>query len=536
MIAFKAKAYDVLNKKYIDTDFTTYSFGTFLDIGDIYNKSGAVGEIPAPLTDYVFDDNTNFAYRAFIYWATYQKSRTNSPQIKFCLTDDLNDKYLEVAGFNVALMYKKVRSDGPMTCSDWTNCFSWISANHYPVCLLGININTIDDLVNWEYTASLAYETDTQTYRVRTADSPVFNDFSGYVWPDIVNNFIDFININPSDIPDSGGNSDTGGGTGDFDNSSDDIDFSELPILSATDAGFVTIYTPTTSQLKSLAKYMWTTDFVDVIKKLFGDPMDAILGLSIVPVNIPSVTSKEVTVGFVGTGVTMPVATDQYIGFDCGTLNINEYWGSALDYSPYTKANIFLPYIGFRQLSTDDIMGKAVHLKYRIDILSGACTAQIKCGGSVIYQFSGSCAASLPVSGRDFSDIVRNAISIAGSTGAMIASGGMSAPISAGVVTAGLTTTANNVMGMKPHIQHSGAVSGSGGLLGLQTPFLILERPRQSLAKGYKTHLGYPSNISAKLSTLKGYTRVEEIHLDNMTCTDKECEEIYQKLRQGVII
>lgn len=333
-----------------------------------------------------------------------------------------------------------------------------------------------------------------------------------------------------------GDESDTGGGSGDFDGSSDNIDFSELPIKSAVDAGFVTIYTPSTSQLVSLAEYMWTTDFVDVIKKLFGDPMDAILGLSIVPVSVPALTTKEVSVGFVGTGVTMPVASDQYIGFDCGTLNVKEYWGSALDYAPYTKANIFLPYIGFRQLSVDDIMGKAVHLKYRIDILSGACTAQIKCGGSVLYQFSGSCAASLPVSGRDFSDIVKNAISIAGSTGAMIASGGMSAPISAGVVTAGLTTTANNVMGMKPHLQHSGAVSGTGGLLGLQTPFMILERPRQSLPKGYKTHLGYPSNITSKLSALSGYTRVEEIHLENMTCTDKELKEIYQKLREGVII
>lgn len=354
-------------------------------------------------------------------------------------------------------------------------------------------------------------------------------------WRDAWQNTI-FLNswgTNPS-FP--GTDSDTGGGTGDFDNSSDDIDFSELPILSAVDAGFVTIYTPNTAQLKQLAQYMWTTDFVDVIKKLFGDPMDAILGLSVVPVTIPASTSKEVTVGFVGTGVTMPVASEQYIGFDCGTLNVKEYWGSALDYSPYTKCNIFLPYIGFRQLNIDDVMGKAVHLKYRIDILSGACTAQIKCGSSVVYQYSGSVAASLPVSGSDFSDIVRNAISIAGATGAMVASGGMSAPVSAGVLTSALTTTANNVMGMKPHIQHSGAVSGTGGMLGLQVPFLILERPRQSKAKNYNQYVGYPSNITSRLSALSGFTTIEEIHLENMSCTDEELKEIYQKLQEGVIL
>ena len=84
----------------------------------------------------------------------------------------------------------------------------------------------------------------------------------------------------PSDPYSEGGESDTGGGTGNFDGTSVDIDFASLPTLSAVDTGFISLYNPTLAQLQSLANYMWSDLFdLDTFKKLFGDPMQAILGL-----------------------------------------------------------------------------------------------------------------------------------------------------------------------------------------------------------------------------------------------------------------
>ena len=57
-------------------------------------------------------------------------------------------------------------------------------------------------------------------------------------------------------------------------------------------------------------------------------------------------------------------------------LVVPHKYNSYLDYAPYTKAEIFLPFIGFCPLNINDIMGKSVDITYNIDLLSGVCTAR----------------------------------------------------------------------------------------------------------------------------------------------------------------
>lgn len=329
----------------------------------------------------------------------------------------------------------------------------------------------------------------------------------------------------------NGGNSGTGGGTGNFDGTGDDIDIPGLPTLSAVDTGFITLFNPSASELLNLANYMWGDLFdVSTWKKIFADPMDAILGLSIVPVAVPNGGSSAVTVGNISTGISMNKAAAQYVAVDCGTLNVNEYWGAYLDYDPYTKAEIYLPYIGTHPLSVDDIMNKPVHVVYHIDILSGACCAYVKCGGSVLYSFVGQCSCSIPITGNDWTNVVNGALSIAASIGTMVATGGASAPMSV----ASIASTAVN--SMKPNVEKSGSMGGMGGMLGVQTPYLILTRPRQALPERQNSFTGYPSFITISLGDCSGYTEIEKIHLENITATEQELSEIENLLKGGVIL
>ena len=345
--------------------------------------------------------------------------------------------------------------------------------------------------------------------------------------------YFDGVTPYESDPYSKGGTSDEGGGTGDFDGTSDDIAIPELPTLSATSTNFITLFNPSLGELQNLANYMWSDLFdLDTFKKIFADPMDCILGLSIVPVAVPSGGSKAVTVGNISTGVTMQVASAQYVSVDCGTLNVNEYWGAYLDYDPYTKAEIYLPYIGTHPIAVDDIMGKAVHVVYHVDILSGACTAYVQCGGSVLYSFIGQCSASIPITGNDWTNVINGVLSIAGSIGSMVATGGMSAPLA---VTAGASLASTAINTMKPSVEKSGSMSGVGGMLAVQTPYIILTRPRQARPKQQNTYTGYPSFITSKLSKLTGYTEIEVIHMDGLTCTDSEATEIENLLKGGVI-
>lgn len=328
-----------------------------------------------------------------------------------------------------------------------------------------------------------------------------------------------------------GGDTDVSEANGDFDDTSDPIGFPSLPSLGATDTGLITLYNPSLAEVKALATYMWTNPAFDISawKKIFADPIDAILGLSIVPVAVPDGGTRPIAVGNILTDVNMNVAAQQYIELQCGALNVNEFWSSYLDYEPYTKAEIYLPYCGVHQLSVDDIMDKTVEVRYHIDILTGSCCAYVKCGDSVLYQFIGQCSSSIPVASGDFSEIISSALNAALAVGSLAATGGASAPFSVPEI------TANAVNILKEKIQKSGSLSGTGGMLATQKPYLILTRPRQAHPANQNHYTGYPSFITENLSELSGYTEIEDIHLENVSATDSELNEIVTLLEGGVI-
>lgn len=335
-----------------------------------------------------------------------------------------------------------------------------------------------------------------------------------------------------SDDPYSlGGYSAVGGGQGTFSGVGGHVGFSALPTLSAVATGFITLYNPTAAQMASLSSYMWDSNLFDMNtwQKLWADPMDAILGLSIVPVEVPNGGTVTVKVGNISTGVSMTRAASQYVTVDCGSVLVRESFGGYLDYDPYTKIDLYLPYIGTHALSADEVMGKNIHVIYHVDILSGGCIAEIAADGEVLYNFIGQCSASIPVSGADMTQVINGIISASVSVGSMVATGGASAPMAL----PSLASTAVN--SMKPSIEKSGGLSGMGGMLGIQTPYLIISRPRMARPEEQNKFTGYPSFITETLGNLKGYTEIEMCHLENIPATDSELSEIENLLKSGVI-
>lgn len=333
--------------------------------------------------------------------------------------------------------------------------------------------------------------------------------------------------------------SEPGGGDGGSD-TGDDIGFSTPPSSSAVASGFVTLFTPDLTTLNAVAAYMWSSNFdIDQIKKIFANPIDAILGLHIVPCAITPAGQKEIKVAGFGTGQYSGYTTNQYVTVNCGSVAIPKKWGSYLDYSPYTKTQIWLPFIGFREINIDDIQGKTISLQYIIDILSGACVAEvlIPCDDgttSVLYSFTGSCAAEIPITSADMRGAISAAMSIAGSAvaaAATVASGGATAPMAAGVI----ASTAVNSMALKPTIQRSGTASGAAGYLAQRIPYIVREQPNIALPAEQNKLTGYPSFVTVSLNTLSGYNEIANIHLENVPGTDAELSEIENLLHSGVI-
>ena len=337
------------------------------------------------------------------------------------------------------------------------------------------------------------------------------------------------------------GSVDQGGGDGTYDGTSDTISEPNLPTLSALDTGFVTVFKPTKTQLKNLYDYLWTGLFdINNFRKIFANPIDTIMGFGIVPINLVTGTAKEVKVGNIGTGINMLPVSEQYYRLDCGTITIPEYWGTYLDYEPYFTMDLYLPYIGSVPISTDDVKRNWVKPKtgtiqvvYHIDILSGACVAYILCNGSVAYEYAGSCLTQLPITGNDFTSTFQSIIGIAGnvtSAGIKIAAGG-----SAGILN-DATDAAHNVMNAKPTINRSGGVASTSGLMGVQTPYLILNRPIPAVAGNQNSYTGYPAHMTKILSEVHGYTEWEQVWFKDIPATDPELQELKTLLDGGVIL
>lgn len=209
-----------------------------------------------------------------------------------------------------------------------------------------------------------------------------------------------------------GGESEPGGGNGTFNDTSDPIPIPPLPELSATDTGLVTLFRPSSVELKSLASYLWTnvTDIFENLNKFFVNPTDYLISLNIFPCNPPVGEARTIHIGALVSTITMPPLVSQWFQHNCGTISLPEYWGSALDYSPNTKVSLFLPFIGSVALNTDEVMGKRIGIVYRIDLLSGQCVAMVTIDGlnvqtSVVYQFTGECSVPVPLTGSDWSRI-----------------------------------------------------------------------------------------------------------------------------------
>lgn len=323
--------------------------------------------------------------------------------------------------------------------------------------------------------------------------------------------------------------SEEGGGDGDLDTDSDTITFPVLPVISGISTGLITMYNPTITQVMQFSRYLWANDVFSTLQKFINSPMDLIISLSIVPVSVPtSDNAVPMKIGGLDTGASAYKVTEQYITFDCGSINVTEFYGSALDYGVYTKISIYLPYIGVRELKTDEIMGGSIQVKYNIDLLTGACVAMIKCTRqmleSVLYTFEGNISAQLPINARDFTSLY-----------ASIARGVIDTAVH-GLNPVGAIQTAMSVMSSKPNITRAGNISANGGHLNLHKPYLIIERAIQSLPRNAGHYYGFPSNITTQLSSLSGYTEVDHIIESNIHCTDNEWEEIYTLLKEGVYL
>lgn len=292
------------------------------------------------------------------------------------------------------------------------------------------------------------------------------------------------------------------------------------------------VYNPSQGELNSFGAWLWNSNFVEQLKKLFADPMQAIIGVHKVFVTPSTGGSQTIKCGYLDSGVSASVVTNQYTTIDCGSASLREYFGNVFDYDPFTKVSIFLPFIGIVPLNTADVMRSTVSVKYKVDVITGACLAEVSVsrdgGGGILYTYGGSAIVTYPVSSGSYIGAVQAALSTALGIGSAIATGGASLGASAGMVLGGLSHA-------KTQVQHSGQFSGCSGAMGGKKPYLIISRPQTRTPQRVAEYEGIPTNSIHQLINCNGFTKVKDVHIMSKTAYDNEIQEIESLLKTGVI-
>lgn len=303
------------------------------------------------------------------------------------------------------------------------------------------------------------------------------------------------------------------------------------PVTSGSANGLWKVYNPSESQLQAFGAWLWSSDIVDQIVKMISNPMNAIIGLHTLYATPATGGAQSIKAGYLDSGVSAPVVTNQYTSIDCGSVIVPEAYKNALDYD-YTNVSVYLPFIGIVPLNTREVMGSKISIRYRVDVLTGTCLATIsvsrQSSNAVLYTFSGNCAVQIPLTSGNYGTLLTGLLSAVGGVAASVATGGAALPSVAGVGSA--------IINARTNVSRTGNLGSNAGALGARIPYVIITRPIAYDADNYSIYYGYPANKTVTLSSLTGFTRIKSVHIENVDATSSELDELNQILTNGILV
>lgn len=349
---------------------------------------------------------------------------------------------------------------------------------------------------------------------------------------------------------DEGGYGPGGGGAGGpgptFDGESDPwIDYPVKPGIAAL--GLVNLYKCDVGSLVNLGAELfpdihWPTSLQDVGEVLAAVSdsiwnsklIDYIISAHIIPVDVTGGNLTDIKVGTrTMTGIMARPISDDIIEFDCGSVRIEEYYTSFVDY--LTKCRLYLPFYGFIEVKPEYWQSATLQVKYYFNVIDGSFIARVystitrhqKPFKSLIGQYTGCACVHVPMTGSSYASMFGGMIS-----GAAGVAAGLATSNPALAATSALNVAASSAGQM----QMSNPYNASAGFYGHPCPYLIIERPVSHFPTRYANEKGFPLLVSKTVGSCSGFTQAEDIILDGIPCTDAEKEKIRSLFKSGVII
>lgn len=328
----------------------------------------------------------------------------------------------------------------------------------------------------------------------------------------------------------------------------------------AVGTNLISAYNMSLANLQSFSSLLWGKTWVQDLKNFFTNPLDSIIRLIKLPITPQTDGLSWIYLGDfkMDTPGKYRHIQQQWVSFDLGKIEIARYFNNFMDFQPYTSISLFLPFLGFKDIDVDDVMGQTIRIVYQVDVLTGdflaIVAAEYNDGANEVplYQFDGNCAVEIPLGNSSLN--IASAISsgltaitlaggVAGAVGSGVAAMGTSGAAvkhTSNSATASLSGSTSAIPGIISATEHkvsrSGALKGNMGYTANMYPYVVITRNIPDKPETYDSLIGKPSNYAVKLGTLSGYAEIEAIHVDQISATQEELNEIESLLLQGVIL
>lgn len=216
-----------------------------------------------------------------------------------------------------------------------------------------------------------------------------------------------------------------------------------------------------------------------------------------------------------------------------GYTQVDRVFNNFLDYDPYTKMMLYVPFCGTCEIPVDTAMGKTLSVFLNFDFENLNCMGLIYVNGALITCLSGNLGKE--ISTKDTNKLLKG-INIGASVlsaGAIAVNGVTNNPMA-------LFALPSAVGGIVHSLQSNCSIvkMGTGDYTDFITPTrccLFRTMPRVEDLTGYRKSVGIRCEKFGKLKEFHGFTVCRNPHI-NISATEEEKEMLYELLSNGVIL
>ena len=310
------------------------------------------------------------------------------------------------------------------------------------------------------------------------------------------------------------------------DDKDDDENDNDTSDVSSGIGVLTTTFKMTKGRLQQLGRFLWGSNIFDNFSLICNNPIENIISCKSIPLSLDGSTQK-IILGNVDTGVNGDKVSNNFAKQNIGSITITEKYHNFLDYAPYTNVIIYIPYVGFKELDTNLVMGKTLSISYTVDIITGGCLCQITSNNVKLYEFNGNMGIDIPITASNRAQVEAGYISSGIGIASSVASGNI----------VGAVTSLINSAESQYHYASTSSPNPMCVASTNRTCYIIIDRPTYQTLKSFNHTRGKKCYLTKTINSLKGYTICDEhIDLSGIRATESEKEELVRLLSGGFFV